>query len=109
MMQSLPGPIARYFAAKNAQDFDLAIAQFAAAAVVEDERHSYRDADAIRAWMRETSAKYADKARVLSTTERGKEMEIVAEVAGTFPGSPARIRFLFELQAGRIVRLRIGS
>jgi hypothetical protein len=109
MTHRLPEPVERYFAGKNARDFDAAVSSFLPAAVVKDEGRLHEGPVAIRAWMQDTAAKYDDQAEVKSFVRRGRSVEVAAEVSGTFPGSPATLRFRFTLDGDRIGRLEIGS
>ncbi|HWA44054.1 MAG TPA: nuclear transport factor 2 family protein [Hypericibacter adhaerens] len=105
----LPPPIARYFAGKNAGDFGTGLAGFSESAVVQDEGHRHEGPAAIRAWMEETSARYNDKAEIKRAARNGDEIEVTAQILGTFPGSPITLRFRFTLEDDRIARLEIGS
>lgn len=106
MTDPLPDPIARYFDARNARDFDAA---FAPAAAVADEGGLHETPASIRAWMQETVAKYDDRATVRTHRPTGERTEVAAEVAGDFPGSPAVLAFRFTLDGDRIARLEIGG
>jgi len=104
----LPGVLRRYFHAQNAHDIDAMVACFAADAAVRDEGRDIVGADAIRAWKVETSAKYRITVEPLeSRSEDGKTI-VVAQVSGTFPGSPANLTYRFGLSAdGRIRSLEV--
>jgi len=107
MTVPLPAPVERYFSGKNAGDFAAAVSGFSPSATVKDEGRSHQGPAAIRAWLEETSARYNDRAHVTSVTASGDGVEAVAEVSGTFPGSPVVLRFVFTLDGDRIVRLEI--
>lgn len=109
MTAALPAPVRRYFDTRNARDFDAATAAFLPDAVVADEGGTHAGPAAIRAWMAETAAKYDDRAAVRRVVQHGAAVEVVAEVSGDFPGSPADLRFRFTLEEDRIRRLEIGS
>lgn len=103
----LPPPVERFLAGKNARDFATAVSGFSASATVIDEAHGRQGTAAIRAWMERTSAEYNDHADVKRVTISGEVAEVVAEVSGTFPGSPVEIRYAFTLKDDRIERLEI--
>lgn len=109
MTDPLPDPIARFFDGRNARDFDAALAAFAPAAAVADEGGLHGTPEAIRAWMRDTVAKYDDRATVRTVARTGERIEVAAEVSGDFPGSPAVLSFRFTLDGARIARLEIGA
>jgi hypothetical protein len=109
MSETLPEPVERYLHGKNLRDFDAAATSFLSTAMVRDEGRSYRGPAAIRAWMEETSTKYDDRAEVTSFVRHGASVEVVAQVSGRFPGSPAALRFRFTLEGNCIERLEIGS
>ncbi len=109
MTEALPPPIERYFTGKNARDFAAAASAFSATAIVKDEGRSHEGPAAIRAWMEETAAKYNDRTEVRSFAAEGDAVKVVAEVSGTFPGSPVTLRFRFTLAGDRIGRLQIGT
>ena len=108
MTEDLPTAVRAYFDGKNARDFDAAVAAFLPDAVVRDEARTHRGRDAIRAWMEETAAKYADRTAVKRFDRQDGALLVVAEVSGTFPGSPADIRFRFVLDGDRIAGLEAG-
>src|SRR6202040_3271137 len=58
MKPDLPEILDRYFAAQNCHDIDAMVACFASNAAVRDEAHDIVGTSAIRAWKKETSAKY---------------------------------------------------
>jgi hypothetical protein len=63
---------------------------------------------AIRAWIEETVARYDDQADVRSATPSGFGVEVLADISGTFPGSPVRLRFNFTLDEDQIIRVEIA-
>ena len=105
----LPPPVTLFFAARNARDFDTAVTAFSPSATVADEGGVHRGHDAIRAWMKATVEKYDDTAEVLGATRDGGATVVSARVSGTFPGSPAALRFAFTIGDEGIARLEIGG
>lgn len=108
MTASLPPSVQNYFSGKNARDFDVAVSGFGQSAVVLDEGRAHEGPVAIRAWLEETVARYDDQATVRSVASSGNGVEVRAEIAGTFPGSPILLRFDFILEDGHISRLEIA-
>src|SRR5262245_33664447 len=108
MSETLPAPVRRYFDGKNAGDPEAAVAQFAASAVVSGENALHEGPAAIRAWIEDTTARYADRTVVRSFAREGDEVAVDADVSGTFPGSPVTLTFRFTLDGDRIARLEIG-
>ncbi|MBB3933272.1 hypothetical protein GGR25_004336 [Kaistia hirudinis] len=108
MTQELPKSVELYFSGKNERDFARAVSGFSHTAVARDEAQDYRGPAAIRAWMEETFARYADIAEVESFSSADDRVDVVAAVSGTFPGSPIRLRFSFTLADDLITRLEIA-
>ena len=108
MSATLPEPLSVYFGAKNRHDIDAMLAPFSADAVVKDEGRERVGLAAIREWMEETTRKYRDTVEVTDVAEADGRTIVTGLVSGTFPGSPAQLRFAFTLEDGKIVRLEIG-
>ncbi len=108
MTDTLPPAIDAYFKGKNARDIPLAVSGFSASAVVKDEHCDHVGPEAIGAWIKDSTAKYDDQVTVQSTTIEGEDVVVLGEVAGTFPGSPIRLRFRFNMQDEHIARLAIA-
>ena len=107
MPVQLPRPIAEYFAAKNANDFDALAQCFAGDAVVHDEGHDYRGIDAIRAWAQAAQAKYQYSTDFLGVTSSEGIVNVRARLTGNFPGSPAELEYVFTLANDKIRSLII--
>jgi ketosteroid isomerase-like protein len=105
---NLPEPIADYFTAKNIRDIDAMLAPFAEQAVVKDEGQELRGRAAIRAWMEETTGKYGVTVEATGVEGKDGSTVVTALVSGNFPGSPAELRYVFELTEREIARLEIG-
>ena len=108
MSATLPEPLSAYFGAKNRHDIDAMLAPFSADAVVKDESRESGSLAAIREWMEETTRKYRDTVEVTDVAEADGRTIVTGLVSGTFPGSPAQLRFAFTLEDGKIIRLEIG-
>lgn len=107
MSASLPPSVQNYFAERNARNLAAAVSGFAQSAVVKDEGRDHAGPVAIRAWMEDTVARYDDRTEIRSAASREGGVDVAAEVSGTFPGSPALLRFSFTMKDDRIVRLEI--
>ncbi|MCX5516608.1 nuclear transport factor 2 family protein [Kaistia algarum] len=107
MPANLPPPVQNYFSGKNARDFTVAVSGFSQSAVVKDESRDHVGPAAIRAWLEETAAQYDDHADARSAASSQSGIEVIAEVSGTFPGSPIPLRFNFTIKDDQIVRLEI--
>ena len=108
MTEDLPTAVRAYFDGKNARDFDAAVAAFLPDAVVRDEVRTYRDG--MRSglgWRRRLRS--PDRTAVRRFDRQDGALLVVAEVSGTFPGSPADIRFRFVLDGDRIAGLEAGA
>ena len=99
--------LARYFEAANGRDFSGQVGCFAPDAVVHDEEHDHVGAEAIGAWIEETTQKYDQRFTVLGSKERDGAEVVTATVAGNFPGSPIELDFVFTLRNGKIAALRV--
>jgi len=108
MNTDLPPVIAAFFHAHNTGQTDDFSQLFTVDALVSDEAHEYRDA-AIKVWIDGAIAKYRPVADVTDLAEVGEQIIATAQVSGSFPGSPAQIRYKFTLKNGKIAALAIGA
>jgi hypothetical protein len=105
---ALPEILHRYFAAQNAHDIDAMVACFAPDAIVRDEGHTHVGTGAVRAWKKETSAKYRITAEPIESRTEGDRIIVIVRVSGTFPGSPANLTYSFGFSTdGRIAALEV--
>jgi ketosteroid isomerase-like protein len=108
MTLSLPIVLQRYFEAQNAHDIEAMVDCFTPDAVVRDEGRNITSPEGIRAWMKDTSAKYRIAAEPIESRVETGLTVVVAKVSGNFPGSPANLTYLFGLAAdGRISALEV--
>jgi ketosteroid isomerase-like protein len=107
MSRTLPPAIARYFEGANAFDAETASSMFAPDAVVHDEARDHVGRPAIRRWVQGTIDRYATQFVVESESESADATLVVVRLSGSFPGSPIRIRFVFQLADGAITHLDI--
>ena len=108
MKPNLPILLQRYYDAQNAHDIEAMVACFAPDALVRDEGHDIGGAEAVRAWKKETSAKYHISAEPLECRAEAGHAVVVVKVSGNFPGSPANLTHRFGFAAdGRISTLEV--
>ena len=74
-------------------------------AVVFDEGKTYNGKTEIENWISEANNEYKTIMKPLNYDE--KENILSAEISGTFPGSPAILKYHFELNNGLIQSLKI--
>ncbi len=89
--------IHRYFELAAQPDAASYFAQFAADATVEDEGTEHHGVDAIRVW-RATVPLVSYTVHAIHAQNPG--FDATVDIAGDFPGSPVRLTFHFEFDAG---------
>lgn len=102
-----PKPISDYFAAKNRHDIDGMLAPFVDDAAVTDEGETMKGRPAIRAWMEETTRKFAVTVAPETLDDAGERAVVRALVTGSFPGSPVHLSYHFDLRGSEIAALEI--
>lgn len=107
MIAALPSPVLTYFTAANARDIEGMLAPFAEEASVVDEGVERQGRAAIRAWIEETTSKYAPTLEPTGLGGTATQPSVTTRVAGRFAGSPIDLTFGFTLDSHRIVRLEI--
>jgi len=108
MKPTLPDILNRYFEAQNAHDIEAMVACFAPDGTVRDEGRDFVGTSAIRAWKSETSRKYRVTVQPLDCHVDDGRTIVVANVAGTFRGSPLHLIYRFGFaDDGRIGALEI--
>src|SRR3954469_21885681 len=108
MKPMLPDVLVRYFGAQNAHDIDAMVACFASDARVRDEGHVHVGPNAIRAWKKETSAKYRITVEPVEYGIESGSTVVVARVSGAFAGSPANLTYRFGISVdGQIEALEV--
>lgn len=108
MTVELKAPVAAYYAAEAAKDYEAAAGTFAPEGQVKDERQSHTGRAAIAAWMAEGKAKYQHTSEVVSAETSGDGQVVTVKVSGNFPGSPIMLDHAFRIADGQIVALEIG-
>ena len=109
MSISLQKPLADFFSATNARDTEALFALFAPGATVDDEGFEYRGLDSIRGWIAETVERFRFSIDVIDASHAAERASIVGIVSGDFSGSPAQVRYDFQLDQQKIVSLKLGA
>jgi len=107
MSRPIPPSVACYFEGADAHDASKAASSFAEDAVVHDEGRDHVGRAAIQDWVQDTINRYATRFEVEAVSDSEDATLVVARLSGRFPGSPIRIRFLFQLADGLITHLDI--
>ncbi len=103
----LPKLLADLLAAQDKYDSHAFAENFSDDAIVHDEGKTYHGKTEIRQWNEMTNAKYKTKYKPLEVTTNGDKIILTAEISGTFPGSPAIIKYNFETKNHKISSLHI--
>lgn len=98
-MNKLPTTVARFFEASNKHEIDPMASCFAVEATVHDvgEDLEIKGLPDIKAWLKNTRIKYNLQTTPLEVKGSAEDTEVLAEVAGTFDGSPLKFRYRFKL------------
>jgi len=106
MALNLPKSVAAYFEADRGDSE--AVAQcFTESALVKDEGHTYQGRAAIKQWKADTSAKYQYTSEPFACEQKDGKVVVTSRLAGNFPGSPVKLRFIFGLDGDKIASLEI--
>ncbi|MCR6632664.1 MAG: nuclear transport factor 2 family protein [Magnetospirillum sp.] len=108
MTDKIPEAIRDYFISENAHDPEAIDRCFAPDGIVRDEARTIQGLAAIKAWRRETAAKYAHTVEVTGCAHQDGKVVVTGRVSGNFPGSPILLDHTFTLADGRIASLEIG-
>lgn len=108
MKNELPSSLKSYIDAVNRHDVDAMLRAFSEKATVRDEGKTYTAHADIRAWMAETTRKYRVTVEVSDVERTGDTVKIAMLVSGNFPGSPATLHYVFELNGDLIAGLEVS-
>ena len=103
----LPKVIAEFIAAQDKYDSKAFAESFTDYATVHDEGKTYNGKKEITQWNEMTNTKYKTKYEPLEVRINGARIILTAKISGTFPGSPAIIKFYFETKLDKIISLQI--
>ncbi len=102
-----PTPLSNYFEAVNAQDVETMLSAFSGEASVRDEGRDMIGRAAIRDWIEDTTRKYSITITPTGVRQAGERTIVTAQVSGSFPGSPAELRYHFTITGEKIASLEI--
>lgn len=102
---NLPNIITKLVNAQNQSDSHAYADCFTDSAVVFDEGKTHNGKTEIQNWISNANSEYKTVMKPLDYNE--KENILSAEISGTFPGSPAVLKYHFELNDGLIQSLKI--
>src|SRR5258706_10597481 len=103
----LPEPIAKYFDADKG-DGEAVARCFTNEGVVKDEGQTHCGPAAIKAWKSGASARYSYASQPFALEQKDDGRYIVtSRLTGNFPGSPVDLRYIFQLERGKIALLEI--
>jgi len=80
---------------------------FSENAIVKDEGHIYEGKEAVKKWNEATNEKYAPKIKPLKIENEESKTLVSMEVSGNFNGSPAVLKYYFELEEEMVIKLEI--
>jgi len=80
---------------------------FSETAIVFDEGKTHHGKAEIKEWIADANEKYKTVMKPLEYKEADKESILIAEVSGTFDGSPVALSYHFEFKDGLIQSLKI--
>ena len=103
----LPKVITRFIETQNNLDSTAYVACFTDAAIVHDEGKTHRGKEEIRQWIERSNEQYQSFMNPLEYEEAGANAVLTAEVSGTFPGSPAALKFHMVLKNDLIDSLKV--
>lgn len=103
---SIPDPIAAYLLADTQGPDDVARC-FTPQGVVEDNGQTHIGREAIKVWKAHASTLYTCTTTPFSVEITDGVHVVCCHVAGSFPGSPIDLTFLFRLERGLIASLEI--
>jgi hypothetical protein len=105
----LPNVVQELIKAQNNFDSVAYANLFSETSVVYDEGKTHTGRKEIQKWIAESNEKYKSVMQPVEYTETGKKGILSAKVSGTFEGSPAVLKFNFEMNEGLIQSLKISG
>jgi hypothetical protein len=103
----LPGVIQELIKAQNSFDSVAYANLFSETGVAYDEGKTHTGRKEIQKWIAEANEKYKSVMQPVEYTEKDNKGILSAEVSGTFAGSPAVLKFHFEINKGLIQSLKV--
>ena len=105
----LPNIIQELIKAQNSFDSVAYANLFYETSVVYDEGKTHTGRKEIQKWIDEANQKYKSVMQPVEYTEKGNKGTLTANVSGTFPGSPAVLKFHFEMNEELIQSLKVSG
>ena len=104
---NLPQVVTDLIQAQNDFDSSAFANCFSENGVMIEEGEPFTGRAAIRELIEETNKKYQTNMKALEYTEAGDSSVLAAECSGTFPGSPAVLKFHMNIVDGKIQHLKV--
>jgi NAD(P)-dependent dehydrogenase (short-subunit alcohol dehydrogenase family) len=104
----LPNAVRTYFEASAGDGTDRVAQCFTSDGTVIDESHTHVGPEAIAAWAKEAAARYRFTLEIRNVEATREAVAVIAQVSGTFPGSPIILRYAFQMAGDKIERLDIA-
>ena len=104
---NLPKVISALVTAQNEFDSAAYANCFTETAIVRDEGKVHTGRTEIEHWIDESNEKYRSTMKPLDYQQNGTSGVLSAEVSGTFPGTPLKLQFHFEIIDGLIQSLKV--
>ncbi|UBH05883.1 hypothetical protein K8P10_001394 [Leucobacter sp. Psy1] len=105
---TLPSLVVTYLDAQQDHRYTDALAHFTPDAVVIDDGKTYRGIDEISQWLTRSVSEYEYISTRIGQHQSGEaHVSVRIRLEGNFPGGAVALRYLFELDAGKISHLTI--
>lgn len=105
----LPEAVALYIKSADEHNTDALVSSLTEDAVVDDEGRVHQGKDDIRAWNKNSVAKFACRYDVTDVATYGDETVTTITVSGNFSRSPVSLFYRFIVSDGKVAQLRIHS
>ncbi|RZJ69485.1 nuclear transport factor 2 family protein [Flavobacterium sp.] len=105
----LPKVVADLVKAQNEFDAVSYANLFSETAVVFDEGKTHKGKLEIERWIDHSNKNYQSVMKPLEYNENGTSSILTAECSGTFPGSPIKLKFHFDIVDGQIQHLKVTA
>lgn len=103
----LPNVVEELIKAQNNFDSVAYANLFSETSIVHDEGATHTGRKEIQKWIAEANEKYNSVMQAVEYTEKGDNSILSAKVSGTFPGSPAVLKYHFNINDGLIQSLKV--
>jgi hypothetical protein len=107
MSIQLPKSIDTYLVSENTNDLEALAGCFTANATVRDEGRTMEGLAAIKEWKVASKKKYKYTVEPIDAIDKDGKTILTVRVAGTFPGSPVNLQYVFGLAGDKIASLEI--